>query len=175
MILNRPRGFEWIVNEFSDALDLRLMASELDARAAQYGGICYGLDEEVFREAIHDAMVQFAKRKPRNLRRNQKIAEAVESEMKVRKHPKNFAVEKVAERRLQGEGGVRLTSERSVYRAIKQVEEFRKTRRPSDPVLFLEPGDRYIEIDGKRGKGKEIQATGEVKELQVSDRGWDYL
>ncbi len=175
LILNRPPGFEWIVNEFRDALDLRLMASELEARAGQYGGICYGLDEEVFREALHDAMVQFSKRKPRNLRRNQKIAEEVEREMNVRGNPKNFAVDKVAERGLQGENGFSLSSERSVYRAIKQVEEYRKTRRPSDPVLLLEPGDRLIEIDIERGQGKETRATGEVKKLQVSDSGWDYL
>jgi hypothetical protein len=130
-LLSQPPGFEWVLEDFIEALHRNLISTKYGLTAQSHEGMYYSVDMKVFREAWESAWGQLHRGGRKTLLTKQYgVARAVEKLMVKQKLSLSQAVEKVAKqesprkRRGRGKKGDDVDVEKStIYAALRKVGE----------------------------------------------------
>ena len=149
VLLSQPPEFEWVLEDFIDALHHNLLSTKYGLRSHSYEGIYHFVDMKVFREAWESAWGQLHRGRPKKPVAQYGVARAVEKLMTEEGLSFSHAVEKLAKqesprkRKGRGEKDDDVDVEKStIYASLRKVGTRERSKIQPDEVYL--PGAGLI-------------------------------
>jgi hypothetical protein len=162
VLLSKPPGFEWVLEEFIDAFHHNLLSTKYGLRAHSYEGIYHSVDMNVFREAWETAWGQLHRGGPKKPVTQYGVARAVEKLMTEEGLSFSHAVEKLAKqesprkRKGRGEKDDDVDVEKStIYASLRKVGNRERSKIQPDEVYLRGVGlikPKLIDLRTEREK-----------------------
>ncbi|MEQ1844013.1 MAG: hypothetical protein ABL983_00365 [Nitrospira sp.] len=165
VLLSKPPGFEWVLEDFIDAFHHNLITTKSGARSKSYEGIYHFVDMNVFREAWETAWGQLHRGRPKKPIAPYGVARTVEKLMVEEGLSLSNAVEKVAQqegpRKRIGRGSKDadvFVEKSTIYKNLREVGNRERSKIQTDEVYL--PGVGLIKpkvTDLRTEKGKAVR------------------
>jgi len=145
VLLSKPPGFEWVLEEFIDAFHFNLLSTKYGLRAHSYEGIHHFVDMNVFHEAWETAWGQLHRGRPKKklLVTQYGVAKVVEKLMVEEGLSFSHAVEKLAKqesprkRKGRGKKDDDVDVEKStIYASLRKVGNRERSKIQTDEVYL---------------------------------------
>jgi hypothetical protein len=157
-LLTKPEGFEWVPEEFIDALVANRLSARLGLRSYKHEGIYHHVDMKIFHEAWQKAWGQLNRGQPKKPLTHYSIAKDVEDLMVRQGLELPHAVQMVASERSRDRKDGVVLEDTTVYRSLREVGERERTRFEAEEVYFGRVGlIKPMNIDVRSAKEKKAR------------------